>query len=124
MLWVELGLLFAGLYLLFGAKPSAACSSLKYEVRGWPRRIIIVLCLLPIPLSVAAGFVMSILMAAQGRDPMDQSNFRFGWAIEGGILLACVVAMVVIHLTYRTPIKGRQGGNQLASETADANPER
>jgi len=87
-----------GLELRFNAE-------LKYEVRGWPGRVIGVICLLPIPLSLATGVVGSTLMAVQGKDLTDNSSFWVRTAIEGGVVLACAVAIGVIRLAYRTPVE-------------------
>ena len=80
-------LLVIGLYALITGKLRRFGAALKYEVRGWPARFIGVFCLLPIPLSVAAGFVASMLMAAQGKDLADESNVGFRIAIDWVTLL-------------------------------------
>ena len=80
---MELILLVTGVYTLYAGKMPTFGTALKYNVRGWPARVIGVICVLPIPLSAAAGFVVSLEMAAQGKDLADQSHFWRRFALEG-----------------------------------------
>ena len=108
ILTMELIMLVTGLYALFAGKMPTFGAGREYDVRGWPARVIGVICLLPLPLSVAAGFVASLQMAAQGKDLNDKSYFWVRTAIEGGIVLVCAVAMHMMRLTYQTPVKAQQ----------------
>jgi hypothetical protein len=123
ILAIELVLLITGVYALFAGKLLAFGAARKYDVLGWPARVIGVISLLPIPLSVGAVFVASSQMAAEGKDITSQSYFWLRTAIEGAIVLVCAAAIVAIRLKYQTPIEAQQNGRGLAvHDPADVEP--
>ena len=109
-------MLCLGLYVLIAGKVPANKRS-RYEVRGWPARIIGIICLLPIPLSLGGAMVAAALMMAQGMDVNDKSFFWVGTAIEGGVVVACLVAILVIRLNYRTPVVDQPAEDRRAEPT-------
>jgi multisubunit Na+/H+ antiporter MnhB subunit len=113
LIGAEIAMLIVGIYaLIAGRLPTSKAA--KYEVRGWPARVIGAICLLPIPLALAAGVVAASRMAAHGTEVTNKSFFWVGTAVEGGIVVACIVAVVVIRLSYRTPVAAQQAGDSRA----------
>jgi hypothetical protein len=98
----EVGLLMVGLYaLILGRFPVSKKS--KNVIEGPPARAIGLIGLVPIPLSIFVTTVVATLMGARGRGVTPQSFFWVGTAIEGSIVLVCVVTMSVLGRIYGTP---------------------
>jgi hypothetical protein len=103
----EVAMLVIGLYaLIMGKLPTN--KKAKHVVRDWPARIIGVICLLPIPLALLVSMAVAALFVAQGRQVTPESFFWVGTAIEGSIVVACVVAVGVLARVYRTPVEQPQ----------------
>jgi hypothetical protein len=100
----EVALLFLGLYALIAGKLPTGKKA-KHEVRGWPARVVGIICLLPLPLSFLVGSIVAVLMVAQGKEVTRESFFWLGTAIEGSIVLACAVTAGVLARVYRTPVE-------------------
>ena len=104
LIGAEIALLCVGLYALFAGKTLSNAKS-THVVRGTPARVIGAICVLPLPLAFLLGFAVAFGFAAQGIDiTKDKSFFWVATAIEGGIILICVLMVVVLTRVYRTPL--------------------
>jgi hypothetical protein len=99
----EVAMLIMGLYALIAGRLMTGKKA-KHVVQGWPARLIGVICLLPIPLAFAVGTAVAAILVALGRTVTRESFFWVGTAIEGSIVLACVVAVAILSRVYRTPV--------------------
>ena len=95
----EVTLLFIGLYALIAGKLPTNKKA-KHIVQGWSARVIGVICLLPLPLAFLVNMAIAVLFAAQGRQVTRDSFFWVGTAIEGSIVVACLVVMGVFTLGF------------------------
>ena len=100
----EVALLIMGLYALFAGKLMTNKKA-KYVVQGWAARLIGVICLLPIPLSTVICMAVIVILTARGRPVTKESFFWVGTAIEGSILLACFITVLILSRVYRTPVQ-------------------
>src|SRR4051812_47520397 len=97
----EVAMLIMGLYALIVGKLMTNKKA-KHVVQGWPARLIGVICLLPLPVSLVACTAVAALLVARGRPVTRESFFWVGTAIEGSIVLACVIAVAILSRVYRT----------------------
>jgi predicted Na+-dependent transporter len=97
---MEVAMIFLGLYFLIKGKTLPSKDG-QHVVKGWPARLIGIICLMPIPLSIVA---LSVWGIANNVDVSGKSFFWRRTAIEVGILLACLVVGASISRTYRTPV--------------------
>ncbi|MEX2119050.1 MAG: hypothetical protein WD847_05505 [Pirellulales bacterium] len=76
----------------------------KYIVQGWPARVIGIIGLLPLPVSFVVAAAVATVFLAQGKEVTNDSFFWVATAIEGSIVLSCLVAMAILVRVYRTPL--------------------
>jgi hypothetical protein len=99
----EVALLFMGLYALIKGK-FPTNKKAKYVVEDWPVRVIGAILVLPIPLSFLVGTVVAALFVAQGKQVTRESFFWVGTAIEGSILVGCMVVAGILSRVYRNAV--------------------
>lgn len=104
ILGAEIAMLVMGVYALAAGKLMSSKKA-KYVVRGWPARIIGIICLLPIPLAFLTSAVVAALFIAQGKPVTKESFFWVGTGIEAGAVVLCVVVATILERSYRTPVQ-------------------
>jgi len=116
LLFLEIGLVIFGIYALVTGKLTLSKNRI---VRGAAARLIAVVALLPLPLSLAIGFIVGFIAAGRGEflDPTNQSlRLKFG-LMEAGITIACLIAVYAIGM----PVAARQAARRaLVEEMEDA----
>src|SRR5262249_11231617 len=92
---LEIGMLIAGIIALVSGKFKLTANCVA---EGVAARLAGLICLLPLPLSFAVGFVIALQQQAQGR-PFDVKEMQLSLALlEGGIALACLILTIVVVL--------------------------
>jgi hypothetical protein len=103
----EVALLIIGLYALIAGKLPTN-NKARHVVQGWPARVIGIICLLPIPLAFLVCMGVAMLLVAQGQVVTPDSFFWVGTAIEGSMIVLCLVVVAVLSHVYRTPVEPPQ----------------
>jgi len=62
--------------------------------------------MLPLPVSLLAGFVHGYRLAAQGKH-VTVGRWP-GLAIEGSVVAVCILAAVIVRLLYQIPVQKSQ----------------
>jgi hypothetical protein len=103
ILAAEIALVAIALYaLITGQLPTNKKS--KHVVQGLPARLIGAIGFMPLPLSFVVGASLGLLLGFLGKEVAPQSLFWIGTAIEGSIVLLCVITMRILARAYRVPI--------------------
>jgi hypothetical protein len=100
----EVAMICLGLYALIKGKFPVNAET-KFVVQGWPLRIMGLIYLLPIPVSLLAGMVLGVWWVAQGKELTDRSFFWAGTALEGAVVVVCLLAAAIVSRLYRVPVK-------------------
>ena len=102
ILGAEIALFVMGVYALVTGKLLHSKNATT-TVRGWPARVIGIICLLPIPVAFAVSAVVAAVFVMQGKPVTQDSFFWVGTGIEAGVLVLCVIAMTILTYVYQTP---------------------
>ena len=99
----EIALLVVGIYALIAGKLPVAKRA-KHVVTGWHARVIGVIALLPLPVSFVIASAVAMLFVARGKTITQESFFWVGTAIEGGVLLVCLLVIAILSRLWRIPV--------------------
>ena len=101
---LEIGMLVMGILALVRGKVSLTRNRI---VTGTPARTIGVILILPLPLALASGFVLGIILVAQagGAPPQQADLVKYALPLELGIVLLCFVVALIIALINARPAK-------------------
>jgi hypothetical protein len=77
-------------------------------VSGVPARVIGVILLLPLPLMLAGGLLIGVVLGMQGKQPRPEDIQGPAVLLEVGIILGCMLIAVIIGAVTARPPKRRR----------------
>src|SRR5687767_10065211 len=104
ILGAEIALLLMGLYALVTGKLTLGNQRVVY---GAPARVLGVVGLLPVPLTICGSVVLSVLLACEGRDPLDPALDWMFIVVEAASVVFCLVVVYSVGAAVAGPPPSR-----------------